>query len=282
MKRFSLAAGALALLAACPPPHGDLAIATESLPAGNVDSSYAAAVETQGGTPPLRFEVSDGALPSGLELDADTGALRGTPVEQGFLSFTARATDAQGVQADRELSVRVFPNPPPRIITTELRSAVVGKQYTLGLQVVDGKAPYTWELGSGSLPPGLALEPSGLLDGSASAESSGTIELLARDQNTQVARATFPASAYLEVQLSTAAPSDGSAGTAYSFTFTATGGRPPYTFALVGGVWPGGLEMDGSGHLTGTPIAPGTWECWVAARDASGQAPSLKYTLIVR
>jgi len=272
-------AGALALLTACPHP-GDLRIATTAVPAGNVDSAYSAAVETTGGATPLHFELSQGVLQAGLELDAETGVLGGTPTEPGVLTFTVRATDAGGAFADQALTLRVFPNPPPRITTTELPGAVVGRPYSLGLQALDGKAPYAWSLGGGALPPGLQLQPGGVLDGAATAAAAASgVELVATDANGQQARSTLSIAAYPEVALAPAALPDGYAGAAYSVTFSGAGGLPPYRYSLVGGSLPGGLTLDAAGHLSGTPAAAGTWTCSVQVRDESGQAPSVRYTL---
>lgn len=269
-----------ALMAGCPPP-GDLQITTATLLPGNVDAAYHAQLETEGGTGPLHFEVSGGDFPLGLELDPDTGELHGTPTEAGVLGFTVQVTDAGGARAEQSLLLRVFSNPPPRITTTELRSAVVGRPYSLGLQAVDGKPPFTWSKGAGALLPGLALEPSGVLDGSATAVGTSQVELVATDANAQQARATFSLAAYLEVTLAPAALPDGTAGAAYDVTFQASGGLPPYRYSLAGGALPDGLALDAAGHLSGTPAVAGTWTCSVQVHDESGQAPSARYTIVI-
>jgi hypothetical protein len=47
-----------------------------------------------GGTAPYTYTVSAGALPAGLSLNANTGALTGTPTTAGAYSFTIQATDS--------------------------------------------------------------------------------------------------------------------------------------------------------------------------------------------
>lgn len=271
-----------ALLAGCPHP-GDLQITTATLLPGNVDAAYRAQLETEGGTAPLHFEVSEGDFPLGLELDPDKGELHGTPTEAGVLGFTVQATDAGGARAKQPLLLRVFSNPPPRITTTALRGAVVGRPYSLGLQAVDGKPPFTWSKGTGALLPGLTLEPSGVLDGSATAVGTSEVELVATDANAQQARATFSLAAYLEVTFTPAALPDGTAGAAYDVTFQASGGLPPYRYSLAGGALPDGLALDAAGHLSGTPTpaTAGTWTCSVQVHDESGQAPSIRYTIVI-
>ena len=43
-------------------------------------------------------------------------------------------------------------------------------------------------------------------------------------------------------------------GVPYSFTLTASGGNPPYTFAITSGALPAGLSLNGAtGVISGTP-----------------------------
>ncbi len=68
-----------------------------------------------------------------------------------------------------------------------------------------------------------------------------------------------------------AALPDGTSGTAYGpVTLAATGGTTPYTWTLSGGSLPGGLGLDPTGVLSGTPTSPGTYAFGVRATDASG------------
>ena len=274
---------ACVLLAGCPHP-GDLQFVTAALPPGNVDAAYHAPLETTGGVPPLHFEVSDGDFPLGMELDADTGELRGAPAEAGMLGFTVQASDASGARAQQSLLLRVFANPPPRITTTALRNAIVGRPYSLGLQAVDGKPPLAWSKGAGALLPGLTLQPMGALDGSAAAVGTSEVELVVTDANAQQARATFGMAAYLEVTF-TPAPArllSLDAGVTCDVTFQADGGLPPYRYSLAGGALPDGLALEAGGRLSGTPEDAGTYMYSVQVHDESGQAPSALYTTVIQ
>lgn len=51
---------------------------------------------------------------------------------------------------------------------------------------------------------------------------------------------------------------DGSVGSAYTYTFTASGGTAPYTFSTTAGSLPTSLSLAGSGAITGTPTVAGT------------------------
>ena len=62
----------------------------------------------------------------------------------------------------------------------------------------------------------------------------------------------------------------GVVGKPYSKTITASGGTAPYRFELVAGALPGGLTLSGTGVVSGTPTAVGTFSFTVRATDANG------------
>ena len=67
------------------------------------------------------------------------------------------------------------------------------------------------------------------------------------------------------------APTGGSVGEAYSYTYTATGGTAPYTYSVVSGALPPGLSLDeDTGILSGTPTTGGTYSFGVQVMDALG------------
>jgi hypothetical protein len=53
------------------------------------------------GVKPYAYSVSSGAFPAGIDIDADTGEVAGTPTESGtFADIVLTATDANGRTAD--------------------------------------------------------------------------------------------------------------------------------------------------------------------------------------
>ena len=58
-------------------------------------------------TPPITWQVTEGILPIGVDLDRFTGVLQGVPIAVGSFPFQVRATDATGLEAlaTRELRV---------------------------------------------------------------------------------------------------------------------------------------------------------------------------------
>lgn len=71
-------------------------------------------------------------------------------------------------------------------------------------------------------------------------------------------------------------PPNGTVGTAYGFCFSAAGGSPPYSYAIVSGSIPTGTSLGaGTGCITGTPTTAGTFCFRVTVTDADLNTASL-------
>jgi hypothetical protein len=68
-------------------------------------------LSASGGSPPLSWEIRDGSLPSGLELDRTTGRIAGVPVMAGIYIFLAGTADSAGHRAERAITVEVVEPP---------------------------------------------------------------------------------------------------------------------------------------------------------------------------
>ena len=90
-----------------------LAVTTTSLPTGAINSVYPTGASTTlaavgGVTPYTNWTVSVGSLPAGLNLNAGTGAITGTPTGPATTTnFTVRVTDSASNTATKALSITV-------------------------------------------------------------------------------------------------------------------------------------------------------------------------------
>jgi large repetitive protein len=74
---------------------------------------------------------------------------------------------------------------------------------------------------------------------------------------------------------------NGTIGTAYNSALGATGGAPPYTWALVSGALPTGLNLSAGGVISGTPTAAGAFTFTVKVTDSVGGTTTAVLTITV-
>jgi len=156
-----------------------------------------------------------------------------------------------------------------------LPAGTVGTQYSQTFSASGGgsKAPYTWSVVSGALPAGLALSTTGALTGTPS--TADTADFTVRVVDGSAKPLTEQKSFKLTINppplsMTTTSPlASGTVGTSYSQTFAATGGTTPYTWTLISGTLPQGMNFSSSGVLGGTPTAAGSFNFTIRVRDKS-------------
>jgi len=77
-----------------------LVVQTTTLPKAYLRQHYEVRLEARGGITPLRWELTEGALPAGVVLGRD-GVLSGAPTETGEFRFTVTLTDSGRPAAQR-------------------------------------------------------------------------------------------------------------------------------------------------------------------------------------
>lgn len=261
-----------------------IAVAPATLPVANVGVNYSAALTANGGIGPYSFAVTGGALPVGLALSSD-GTLAGTPTAGGTFNFTATATDTHGQIGSRAYTVTATA-PTIAVTPASLPGATATVAYSQTLSSVGGIAPYTYAVTSGAVPAGVTLASSGVLSGTPTAAGTFTFTVTSTDSSTGSgpytgSRAYTFVVAAPSITITPATVPGGQAGTAYSQTFTATGGSGAHTFAMSGGALPAGLTLSTVGVLSGTPTVSGSFNVTLTATDGLGFTGSQAYTLAI-
>jgi uncharacterized protein (TIGR03437 family) len=240
-----------------------LSITTASLPGGTVGATYEAALAASGGTPPYRWSLASGSLPPGLSLTTG-GQISGTPSAAGTFGFTVRVQDAANGNATRGLSITMAAAGGPLLVLTEsLPGGVLGQQYAERLIAGGGVTPYAWTVVSGVLPPGLTLQPDGLVSGVP--EALGSFPFTARVADSAQQTAARQYTIVIE------APRPGLQFSARRLLFEAAqGGAPPPAqgLALISGdqAVPYVLQVDGGSAGTSAPA-------WLRVTPMRGTTP---------
>jgi hypothetical protein len=93
----------------------------------------------------------------------------------------------------------------------------------------------------------------------------------------------FAVSASAEgITITTTSPlAQATAGTAYAQSFTATGGKEPYTWAITGGTLPPGLALSPGGVLTGIPTVAADYSFIVSVADSASANATVAFEMTV-
>jgi len=245
-------------------------ITSDPLPGGEVGAAYDTTPAATGGSGDLTWSVTDGTLPDGLSLDPSTGEITGTPTTSGTSTFTLVATDGASQIGTQSESVTVIDS--PTITSDPLPGGEVGVAYDSTPAATGGTGAYTWSVTDGTLPDGLALDPStGEITGTPTSGGTSTFTLVATDG--AGGTATQDESVTIAAALSIGGPLlPGSAiGSPYSAGMTTSGGTGSITWSVADGELPPGLSLDpDTGVISGTPTEMGSWPFTLEVTDGSG------------
>ncbi|VVE90823.1 putative Ig domain-containing protein [Pandoraea bronchicola] len=243
---------------------------------GVAGTAYSRNFSASGGVGPYTYAlaVSAGTMPTGLSWNAGTATLSGTPTTAGTVNFTVTATDSStgsGPYAVIGTYALTVSAPTIAVAPATLPSPAIATAYSQTVSASNGNAPYTYAITAGALPAGLALSSSGVLSGTPTASGTFSFTVTATDANGFAASRAYSVSIGAPtVTVSPAAVTAAQVTTAYSQTFSATGGTAPYTYSVSTGTLPAGLSLNAStGVLSGTPTALGTSTFTVQATDSS-------------
>jgi hypothetical protein len=165
------------------------------------------------------------------------------------------------------------------VFTQTFPTATAGVAYSAQVSYSDASGgPYTFTLGSGPLPPGLTLSPSGLLSGTPVEQVDWPVatsfDVDARDGSGVGTNGVVHASITVDppgwtapgpMQISTTSLPAATVGQKYSATIMATGGVAPYTWQLSGSL-PQGFTLS-NGTISGTTIDVGSFTFGVTVND---------------
>lgn len=254
-----------------PPP---LALTSATVPEIALGGSVSATFTASNGTQPYTWSATN--LPKGLTLNAQTGALSGTPPAAGNFTFILTVADSASTPATaaQQVTVEVLG------ITTAspLPAAVVGTPYTETFAGLGGSGTYTFSLGS-SLP-GLTFSGASLM-GTPTGAGTFTFQVKVTD-GTVTASSSFTLKITTSLSITSSSnPSEIVFGSYVTGTLTATGGQTPYIWSATG--LPTGVTLNASnGGLGGSPAQPGNYSFTATVTDAESPAATKTITLTLQ
>ncbi|MBL8173813.1 MAG: putative Ig domain-containing protein [Bryobacterales bacterium] len=259
-----------------------LEITTTSLREGIERTAYTQALTATGGVPPYTWRVASGPLPDGLQLNASTGVISGTPFVASSTALTIEVSDATGGRLTRTFTLNILAGVSVQSGGT-LPNGTVGTAYSFNLAARGGTTPYRWRIREGLLPDGLQLTPeSGMISGTPTRAGRFPANVEVTDAGGLTANGDIiiNVNAPLLRITSGAVLLGATAGVNYQFTAAATGGTPPYRWSLNGA--PAGLTMnEATGAITGRVATPGSFEFTIRVSDSLQVVSNQSVTLAV-
>ncbi|MDO4723473.1 MAG: IPTL-CTERM sorting domain-containing protein, partial [Comamonadaceae bacterium] len=245
-------------------------------PAGTVGQAYSfTPTLNDDATKPVKFSLANGALPAGLKLNADTGAIEGTPEVAGSTNVTLKAVSDAG-EGTLALTIKIDPAPVKPELSGAAPAGTVGQAYSFTPTLNDDATqPVQFSLANGTaLPAGLKLNAAtGAITGQPTQAGSTNVTLKAKNEaGEHTLDLTIKINpAPVKPALSGAAP-EGTVGQDYSFTPDLNAeATKPVSFSLASGTLPTGLKLDEqTGAITGQPTKAGSFKLTLQAKNSAG------------
>ncbi|HUB34355.1 MAG TPA: putative Ig domain-containing protein, partial [Bryobacteraceae bacterium] len=132
------------------------------------------------------------------------------------------------------------------------------------------------------LPGGLSLSTSGSITGTptTAATSSFTVTVTDSSKSTDSKGLSITVN-YPPLTVTTSSLTNGTVGTAYSASLTASGGSGGYSWSVTSGSLPGGLSLNSSGTISGTPTTAATSNFTVTVTDSSKSTTSQALSITI-
>ena len=249
-------------------------IITENLPIGMVGLAYSETLLAEG-TQPISWSVEGGNLPVGLNLNAETGEISGTPNAAGTFTFSVKAQN-EFAEDTKEFTIIIHKGEGAIVATPVLESKT-----DVTITIVAVTPPTNGQTVEYSINT-INSVPSGVwqVDLTFAGLTENTVYYIfarsAENDNYNAGEASTALEVTTDVTI--IAPTiitetlpDGTIGEPYNVLLEATGDQP-ILWEIISGALPTNLDLNlESGALTGTPFVEGTYTFNVRAFNVVGE-----------
>ncbi|MGD0498822.1 MAG: putative Ig domain-containing protein, partial [Bryobacteraceae bacterium] len=233
------------------------------------------ALDASGGTGTYTWSLSSGTLPTGLALRTDVpsfffasqqAGLIGVATTPGTYNFTLNVVS--GIQnTSRAFTVKITAL--NVMDSSTLPDAFANTAYSYSFTALNPAATATFTATGNPLPAGLSLSTAGVLSGTPTAAGNYNFGVNLTDGTDTISRGFNLTVSAVGITTGGLLP-NGTQGSAYNQTLSASGGSGGYTFNVSGGSLPFGLSLSSGGTISGTINAgPGQYAFGVQATDSS-------------
>ena len=236
---------------------------------GTVDAAFSQNFTQTGAQGTATFTTAS-TLPAGLSL-ATTGTLSGTPTQTGSFPIVVTVTDSNSCTGNSSTYTLVIGCQTITVTKPATTTGTVSTPFSQNFTQTGAHGTATFTTAS-TLPAGLSLATSGTLSGTPTQTGSFPIVVTVTDSNSCTgSSATYTLVIGCQsITVTNPATNTGTAGTAFSQTFTQSNGIGTITWSETGAL-PAGITLNSSsGVLSGTTSQTGSFPITVKATDSNG------------